>query len=237
MKITFEDRLSDSPYVERVWRSYSESGGLFTSIAATHPMMVIEKLQGKLKLFVRGPETKASIADCPADGEWLGIIFKFGTFMPKFPTCKLVDGDVNLPEASQRSFWLHGSTWQFPSYENADTFVERLVRQNLLVCEPAVNRLVNGQPNDLSLRSAQRHFMRATGLTHSDARQIERARYATILLRQGVSILDTVYEAGYFDQAHLTKSLRRFIGQTPAQLMDQHSPEQLSFLYNTTVFC
>jgi AraC-like DNA-binding protein len=50
-----------------------------------------------------------------------------------------------------------------------------------------------------------------------------------------MSILDTVYQAGYFDQAHLTRSLRRFIGQTPAQLMDKNRSEQLSFLYNTAV--
>jgi hypothetical protein len=38
-------------------------------------------------------------------------------------------------------------------------------------------------------------------------------------LTQGVSILDTVHEAGYFDQAHLTRSLRHFIGQTPARII------------------
>jgi methylphosphotriester-DNA--protein-cysteine methyltransferase len=83
----------------------------------------------------------------------------------------------------------------------------------------------------LSLRSAQRHFLRATGLTHSTVRQIERARHATNLLKQGVSILDTVYEAGYFDQAHLTRSLKYRIGQTPAEIV--RGKQQLSFLYKT----
>jgi methylphosphotriester-DNA--protein-cysteine methyltransferase len=64
-------------------------------------------------------------------------------------------------------------------------------------------------------------------------RQIERARYATTLLRQGRAILDVVYEAGYFDQPHLTRSLKRFIGLTPAQLMDRSKDVQLSFLYKT----
>jgi AraC-like DNA-binding protein len=50
-------------------------------------------------------------------------------------------------------------------------------------------------------------------------------------LKQGVSILDTVYEAGYFDQAHLTRSLKHLIGQTPAQII--RAEQQLSFLYNT----
>lgn len=60
-------------------------------------------------------------------------------------------------------------------------------------------------------------FLRATGLTQGTILQIERAKRASALLEQGVPILDTVYEAGYFDQPHLTRSLRRFVGKTPAQ--------------------
>jgi hypothetical protein len=32
----------------------------------------------------------------------------------------------------------------------------------------------------------------------------------------------------------LTRSMKHFVGQTPAQLMDQNTPVQLSFLYNTS---
>jgi len=70
-------------------------------------------------------------------------------------------------------------------------------------------------------------------LTQNATRQIERARYATVLLREGRSILDVVYEAGYYDQSHLTRSLKYFIGQTPTQIMQKNGPEQLSFLYKT----
>ncbi|HEV8194086.1 MAG TPA: AraC family transcriptional regulator [Ktedonobacterales bacterium] len=41
---------------------------------------------------------------------------------------------------------------------------------------------------------------------------------ATALLEQGVPISDVIYQAGYFDQPHLTRSLKRFMGQTPAQI-------------------
>jgi hypothetical protein len=34
--ILFEDRLSDSPLVERVWRCHSERAGKFLSVAASH---------------------------------------------------------------------------------------------------------------------------------------------------------------------------------------------------------
>jgi methylphosphotriester-DNA--protein-cysteine methyltransferase len=80
-------------------------------------------------------------------------------------------------------------------------------------------------------RSARRSGLRATGLSQSTLRQIERARYATRLLRRGVSILDTVHESGFFDQAHLGRALRRMTGQTPAGIA--RADAQLSYLYNT----
>jgi methylphosphotriester-DNA--protein-cysteine methyltransferase len=87
---------------------------------------------------------------------------------------------------------------------------------------------------DLSIRSRQRKFLQATGLTHGAVSQIDRARYATILLKQGRSILDTVYQAGYSDQPHLTRSLKYYIGQTPAQLIRERESTQLSFLFRTS---
>jgi AraC-like DNA-binding protein len=233
MLFTFEERPSDSPFVERIWRAHSERAGSFLSVAASHWEMVVTKQNGKTFLTVRGPETKATPLHCSADGEWLGIRFKLGTVMPYLPASHLVDGAVNLPDAGRRSFWLHRSAWQFPDYDNADTFVERLVRDGLLIREPVVEAALQDQLKDLSLRTAQRHFLRTTGLTYSTVRQIERARYATILLRQGRSILDVVYEAGYFDQPHLTRSLKYFIGLTPAQILDRSRDMQLSFLYKT----
>jgi AraC-like DNA-binding protein len=229
MKIIFEERSSDSPFIERVWRSHSEEHGLFTSIARSHLMLVVEKLSGNLKLYLHGPETRPTTAYCPVDGEWIGILFKFGTFMPLFPIITLLDRGIALPEATGQHFWLDSAVWEIPTYENVETFVDRLVHQQVLLREPMIETVLHGQAHPVSSRSAQRYFIRATGLTHSDARLIERARYATSLLRQGRSILDTVYEAGYFDQPHLTRSLKRFIGHTPAQIIDQ----QLSFLYNT----
>jgi len=40
-----------------------------------------------------------------------------------------------------------------------------------------------------------------------------------------------VHDAGYFDQPHLTRSLRRLTGQTPRQISSNET--QLSFLYKT----
>ncbi len=231
MLLSFEERRSDSPFVERIWRTQSERTGSIISLALSHWQMCVWRYEGKMTLTVRGPETKATQVPVPANAEYLGIVFKLGTFMPRLPASQLVDGALNLPEATGQSFWLDSAAWQFPDYENADAFVARLVREGLLVREPVVNAVLQGQLNPLSVRSIQRRFMRATGVTHRAIYQIERARYATILLQQGVSILDAVEAAGYADQPHLTRSLKQLIGQTPAQILDQSRAQQLSYLF------
>jgi AraC-like DNA-binding protein len=227
MTFLFEDRPSDSSLVKTIWRAQSEDAGSFISIAATHWEMVVTRYGGKTTITVRGPETKATSLHYQRTGvEWLGIRFKLGTFLPHLPPGHLLDRrDVNLPEATSQSFWLQGSAWEFPTFENADTFVERLVREGLLACEPVVEAVVQGQLQELSVRAVQYRFLQATGLTHRTVQQIERARHAMTLLRQGASIPDTVYQAGYFDQPHLTRALKRFTGQTPAQIARLSKPE------------
>jgi catechol 2,3-dioxygenase-like lactoylglutathione lyase family enzyme len=232
-KRELEDRLSDSPFVERIWRSHSERAGEFLSVAAPHWEMAVTRHRGQTFLTVRGPETRATTADCPADGEWLGIRFKLGTFWPQFPPATLRDRrDVTLPGASARSFWLNGSAWEYPDFENADVFVARLVRKGVIARDSSVDAVLRGERPVLSLRSAQRHFLRATGIRHAAFRTIERARIAANLLRDGVPVLDVIDRAGYFDQPHLTRSLRLLIGQTPAPIA--RGTRQLSFLYKTT---
>jgi AraC-like DNA-binding protein len=234
MDLTCEERPSDSPFAELIWCSHSGSGGALTSIAAGHCGLAISKIRGKTYFTVRGPEIRATSAFSPADAEFIGVMFKPGAFMPRFPPQTTLDrNDINLPEASSKRFWLDGASWEFPTFENMDTFLARLVREGLLLCDPVVDSMLNCQPLAMSQRTVQRRFLQATGLTQSGLRQIDRARYATTLLKQGVSIHDTVYEAGYFDQPHLTRSLKHFIGQTPTQIADPHRQMPLSFLYKT----
>ena len=89
----------------------------------------------------------------------------------------------------------------------------------MLVQDNVVDDILRGQTKDLSLRSIQRRFQYVTGLTHKAIQQIERARHALTLLKSGVPIPETAYQSGYFDQPHLTRSLKLFAGQTPAEIL------------------
>lgn len=232
------DRPSESSLVERIWHSYGGDTGMpFISIAENHWSMVVSRYQDKMTLTIRGPETFATPAYAPSNVEFFGIVFKHGALMPDFPARMLKDrNDLNLPLAASNSFWLKGCAWQFPDFENADTFVDWLEHEGLLVHDPLVAAVVNEQSYDVSLRTAQRRFLQATGMTYSTLQQIKRARNATTLLKEGTSILDTVDLAGYSDQPHMTRSLKHYIGQTPAQLASEQREDSLSFLFKTHPF-
>jgi hypothetical protein len=232
MFLRFCDRPSDSPYIERVWRGRSDGGGPFVSVAAGHLELVVTRLADLTMVTMRGPETRATTIDCPPGGEWAAVRFRLGVHMPAIPTHLLVDHrDVDLPVAADGSFELQGARWPLPDLENAERYVDSLARAGVIARDEVVEAATRGDGHPLTIRSVQRHFRRTTGLTHGQFRQIERARHATNLLRDGASILDTVHETGYFDQAHLTRSLKVLIGETPASVVRHDA--QLSFLYKT----
>ena len=167
-----------------------------------------------------GPHTAAGEMPYIEGIELLWIKLKLGTFMPHLPTADFLDTETVLPDASSQSFWLNGSAWQFPNFENADTFVDKLVREEVLTADPVVDAVLAGrmQAEDVASRTLRYRFAHATGLSAKHIQQVERAQRAAALLRHGVPILDTAHELGYYDQPHLTRSLKRWVGHTPAQL-------------------
>jgi len=230
MVFEIDTRPSDSPFVETIYRTRSLGGGSFMSIAASQWEMVVTKQKGKITISLRGPETSATPAPIPEDAEFLGIIFKHGTFMPHLPGTKLVDEEIHLPETVKNSFHLFGDTWQFPDFENVEPFVNRLVHENLLSHDQVVDDVLRGKTQELSLRSIQRRFLHVTGLTYKAIQQIERARQALALLQSGIPVSETAYQTGYFDQSHLTRSVKLLLGQTPAQIAKSNQSNDVVFL-------
>jgi AraC-like DNA-binding protein len=219
MTFTFEERLSASPLVERIWRTQSEKAGSFMSQAVSNWEMVVWSYEGKTNVTLRGPETKATVADAPAEAEFLGIQLKLGAFMPHLPTVKRINNGLDLPNATSQSFWLNGSAWRFPNFEDVDVFVNRLERNGLLLQDPIVKAVLQNEKTSVSSRTVRRRFLQATGLTPKVIQQIERAKEAAGLLGQGSPIADVVYQTGFSDQPHLTRSLKHFLGLTPALMV------------------
>jgi len=231
MLIQFTERLCDSPCVSRVWHAHSRHEGPFLSVAYPQWEVVVSRVNDSVSLTLRGPETFASRAWVPAEGSWVGVRFKNGAMMPSLRYRLLVDAALSLPAADNHSFWLDGEKWEIPSFENAEAFVARLVRAGLLVWDPFITGSLRGEGlRKDNARAVQRRFSKSTGLSRKAILTIERAHSAAIMLRGGATISDTVAALGYSDQPHLTRSLKRLIGLTPARLASKQKPVQLSFM-------
>jgi hypothetical protein len=59
---------------------------------------------------------------------------------------------LTVPAPSRTSFWLDGGAWELPGPDNADVFVERLVRAGLLVHDPVVTAALNSEVDKRSTR-------------------------------------------------------------------------------------
>ena len=225
MTIVFEERASDSPYIDTIMHGHTLSDGSTIRPAEIHWHMVVTKYCGNTQVIVTGPLTTSGLAQWGEGAEVLWIRLKLGTYLPHLPNRSLLDKETPLPGASSNSFWLKGSAWQFPNYENVDTFINKLVHEDVLAYDPLVQATLHDERlEDVASRTLRHRFLHTAGLTQTHIRQYERAQQAAALLREGVAILDTVDMMGYFDQPHLTRSLRRFVGKTPAQLLQASKP-------------
>lgn len=219
MSIITETRLSDSPYIEWIAQGYTAADGVAMRPAEYTSYLIFTRQDNIPRTLVVGALEAARPLVYTGGAESLWIRFRVGTFMPQIPASAILNGEIELPEGSGNNFWLKNAVWQVPNFENADTFVNRLAHEGLLVSDPLVKAALSDELPDTPDRTIRHRFQHSTGLRQNHIRQIERAERAAALLQGGISILDTVYELGYADQPHLTRSLKRFMGYTPREVL------------------
>lgn len=106
-----------------------------------------------------------------------------------------------------------------PEYRELEAFVDLLLDLEVLRSDEDVRRVLSGDESGFSERHWQRRVRAATGLTRKQIAQLARAREAFVLLQEGVSPAECAARCGFADQAHLTRSLAVFHGQTPARIL------------------
>lgn len=244
MTIFAETRPSGSDLIEAVTHGKTLAPGASLRPAEAHWHMVFARQDDWQQAFLVGPWSSAGEVSYGGRAEILWIKFKLGVFMPHLPTLRFRDTELILPPAAGRAtFWLHGSAWQFPDFEDVESFVGRLVREGTLVRDPLVQESLRDQawggqasqagspPGKLpsgamppgasppvASRTLRHRFLQSAGLSHSQIFQFQRALHAADLLERGVPILDVVFAAGYYDQPHLTRALKHWVGRTPGEI-------------------
>ena len=99
----------------------------------------------------------------------------------------------------------------------AREYLETLPRENI-----SLERLA--REAGLSPFHLCRVFRRETGLSPHAYQTIVRVRRAKALLARGTVISQAAIEAGFYDQAHLTRHFKRVFGVTPGQFLGSAGP-------------
>ena len=173
---------------------------------------------GSPQAAVVGPQSRTSVAPVPSEASFVGIEFKVGTSLRIADMVSIVDGGIALPDARSHSFWLDGRRWTTPVADDAELFVDQLIRHGVIARDPVVTAVARGDRPVLSSRTVERRFRAATGLTRGTIAQIERVRTASVMLATGEHVPDIVDRLGDFDEPHLVRMLRRYIGRSAQQL-------------------
>ncbi|MEU8082121.1 helix-turn-helix domain-containing protein [Micromonospora sp. NPDC049101] len=220
MGLRFTTRGSDSPWVDTVWTCASDQVTTMTSVAGVRWGLVFWEQAGRAQTAISGPETRSGTAPVPEGATFTGIEFAVGTSLRSVPTAALTDGGIELPDTTRRTFRLDGERWETPSPDDTEALVDRLVRAGTVVRDPLVSDVLRGHRPAVSGRTVERRFRAATGLTRTAVRQIERARTAAELLAAGDPAADVVVKLDYFDEPHLARALRSYVGRTARQLRE-----------------
>jgi hypothetical protein len=219
--LLFETRASDSPWIDSVWRCRSEQVKEMTSVASHTWGLVFWAQEGKAYAGVTGPESRTGTAPVPPDATFLGIQFAVGTSLRVAGAASLLNGGIILPDATRRTFRLDGYRFETPGPDDVEALVEHLIRREIVDRDPLVAESLRGRRRPMVTdRTLERRFRAATGLSQGAVRQIERARDAAVLLASGEGASTVVDRLGYYDQPHLARALRRYVGRTARQLRE-----------------
>lgn len=217
--IVEEERTADSPLVAKIRRARYTADARETALPdGSWDLLFVRRGGGPLMVIQTGQIAAPLEVDGKAGDEMLTIAFKPEVYMPRLPGCMTLNQGVSRPVEKDNSFWIDAERFEVPRFDNVEQLVAALARKGLLERDPVVSRALQGARQRLDERSIQRHFAEVTGLGLKSFQQIARAHEAGRLLREGQAAAQVAAELGFSDQAHLTHSLKRFLGQTPRQI-------------------
>jgi AraC-like DNA-binding protein len=195
---------------------------------------------GDAELVVAGPDTRAVLSQLPAGADIIGARLRPGLTLPALgvPADELLDERVLL-----RDIWGGAARRLVDQLSDAPTLADRFAAlAAALAARQASARPVDAdvqaviariarQPNrrvaergpelQLSQRQLRRRFSAAVGYGPKTFARIMRFQALLARANQAAGRLDLASlaaEAGYADQAHMTREVRRLAGTTPTEL-------------------
>lgn len=207
------DRASESPLVRAIWASESTADGVHVAIPDESWDLIVSETTDGIVAWFGGHALEATAVPFRAGTRSLGIAFRAHTRLVG-RSAPLRPGEYLRLPVARGSLELAGRSFDLPTFETVEAFVDALVRAGVLETDELVLRALTGRVF-ASERTVQRHFRETTGITPYAFTQVRRAHRAAELLRAGERPADVAAATGYTDQPHLTRSLRRILGETP----------------------
>lgn len=203
-----------------MWTARALTDGVYNATPdGSWDLIHIEKPDGLHLVFLTGQQSQP--ASVPYQAGEISIVISFAAhfFLQSGPLPP--DGAIIefLPVVAGR-FSFASLDLPLPTYDNAELIASELLSAGVLRKDPVVTGGLGLMNFAASERSLQRHFREATGLSQKDFEQIRRAQEAVRLLQAGGKPADVAVAAGYTDQAHMTKSIKRIMGRLPTKVGD-----------------
>lgn len=216
----FNSRSSPLGAIDTVWTAQSIADGVYNATPdGSWDLIHIEKPVGDHLVFLTGQQSQP--ASVPYQAGEIAVVISFAAqfYLQSGPLPP--DGAViEFLSVEAGRFRLAGLDLPLPTFDNAEDLARELLSAGVLLMDPVVTGGLGVVNYAASERSLQRHFRNATGLSQKDFEQIRRAQEAVRLLQSGGKPADVAVAAGYADQAHMTKSLKRLMGRLPSKVDD-----------------
>jgi AraC-like DNA-binding protein len=204
-----------------VWTSVSRGGAIL-------PDGCVDIVWRGDGLVIAGPATVASLPNVPAGVPVFGVRFRIGAAGSALgvPAADLADLSVDAEEVLGRGATERVAEGGLPAL--LDLVRERLQPVDpitraaaLAMARPETRVGTLGAELGLSERQLRRRFLDAVGYGPKTLGRVLRFQHFLQLIgRDGaVDLARLALDAGYADQAHLTREARRLSGRTPAELI------------------
>lgn len=216
-------RKSKNPFIDTVTQSIAITDGTYlVTPDGSWDLIVAKDADGSQIIFITGQVSKPSRLDYKTGQRSVVISFAAHTYLTLFYGAPFTDDYCMLSMPDAEHFELAGHVLPLPTYENAERIVAQMAEDGLLATDAVVAGVIRGTPKAASKRSVERHFKTTTGLSPKKIAAIRRAGQAVRRLKSGDNPSVVAADAGYYDQSHLAKELRRLMDATPSDVNDIH---------------
>ena len=208
----FEQR---SPHIACVWTRDPEPRERHGRIL---PDACVDIVWNGRRLVVAGPATGPKFTSRPAGTPAFGVRFRVGAAGAALgiPAAELLDATVPLEDVWPDGAEMTERIGDRPSAERLAAMVQRRLTE---APDALVRAAATGADPGLGARQLRRRFADAVGYGPKTLQRILRFQRFLALAQGQTDLARLALEAGYADQAHLTRECSRLSGLPPAVLL------------------